>query len=254
MYLKSLALGIVSFALVSASGAQASDLSEPLVEPRVGYNWSGVYGGVSAGGAWGDSKIRENLPTLGPFLPASISSKHDVDGFIGGVHLGMNRQFGNIVVGTEINFSGGNIDGSTGDCLGLTTLVGVPPVSFNCKSSVNWVASALFKAGYAWDRWLAYGMVGWAVAGVDHRFSLDIPIPVFPISLASAVNETADGWAFGGGLEYAFASGVSFGIEYTHINLEADGSGLVAGGIVTTGSRDIDLDIVKVRLNWKWNG
>ncbi len=129
------------------------------------YSWTGAYGGVHLGGGWGNAEITENLPNILGILPPSISSGHDIDGMLGGVHVGVNRQYGNVVVGAEFRLSGGDISGSSGDCLGLTTVAaGIATVE--CDTSVNWMASAMAKLGYAWDRFLVYGNVGWAVAGV----------------------------------------------------------------------------------------
>lgn len=169
----------------------------------------------------------------------------------------MNKQFGHFVFGGEFRLSGAQIDGSTSDCAGLTTFVGglAPGVAgFNCTTTVNWVATALARLGYAENRWLVYGTAGWAVAGVDYQSTINIPPAAPIITLPSAVSETADGFAFGAGVEYAIADSVSVGVEYTRTDLEASGSGLFLGGIVTTGDRDIELNTVTARLNVKWGG
>ncbi|MCZ7595017.1 MAG: outer membrane beta-barrel protein [Hyphomicrobium sp.] len=247
----------VSLATVVGLGAAASADgydrgSKGFVAPPA-YSWSGVYMGVHGGYGWGDSDITEEpLQILGvPFPPLSSSS--DVDGGLGGVQLGMNKQFGNWVVGGEFRLSGADISGSTNDCLGLSGL-GIPPGVFNCDTNVNWVAAALAKLGYAQNRWLIYGTAGWAVAGVDYGSSIVI-VPGFPvITLPSGENDTADGFAFGGGVEYAFTESVSFGVEYTRMELESEGSGLFLGGILSSGDREIELNTVTARLNVKWGG
>jgi len=241
-----------ALAITGSTAALAADLGSikdpPMMTVAPGYSWSGVYGGIHIGGAWGDADLTERLPNFFAILPPSLSSGHDVDGWLGGLQLGMNRQFGKVVLGVDLSLSGADISGSNGDCFGLTTLAG-GLATVRCDTKVNWLASAMFKVGYAMDRWLVYGKVGWAVAGIDHKLTGTI-IPI-PISVASSVNETADGIAFGAGVEYAFGNGISLGLEYTHMNLEADGSGLILGGILTTGSREVDLDIVRMRLNFK---
>jgi outer membrane immunogenic protein len=217
------------------------------------YSWSGVYMGVHGGYGWGDSDLTENpLQIFNVPFPA-LSSSSDVDGGLGGVQLGMNKQFGNWVVGGEFRLSGADISGSTDDCLGLGGL-GVPPGVFNCDTNVNWLATALAKLGYAQDRWMVYGTAGWAVAGVDYGSSIVI-VPGFPfLTLPGGENDTADGFAFGGGVEYAFTESVSFGVEYTRMELESEGSGLFLGGILSSGDREIELNTVSARLNVKWGG
>jgi outer membrane immunogenic protein len=217
------------------------------------YSWSGVYMGVHGGYGWGDADITEQpLQILGvPFPPLSSSS--DVDGGLGGVQLGMNKQFGNWVIGGEFRLSGADITGSTNDCLGLAGL-GIPPGVFNCDTNVNWLATALARLGYAHNRWLVYGTAGWAVAGVDYGSSIVI-IPGLPLlTLPGGESETADGFAYGGGVEYAFTESVSLGVEYTRAELESEGSGLFLGGILSSGDREIELNTVTARLNVKWGG
>jgi outer membrane immunogenic protein len=125
------------------------------------YNWSGVYFGVNGGYGGGESKITEEPLQILGLIPASFSGSNNVNGGLGGVQFGMNKQFDHIVIGGEFRLDGANINGSTGDCAGLTTTVGAPAiVNFNCSTTVNWVATALARVGYAQDRWLAYGTLG----------------------------------------------------------------------------------------------
>lgn len=240
-------------ALICAHTALADGMERPGGKGFVPltYNWSGVYFGVNAGYGWGESDVTENPIQLLGIIPSSFGSSNDVNGFIGGVHLGLNKQFDHWVLGGEFRLDGANIDGSTGDCAGLTSVVGVPGlVRFDCSSKVNWVAAALARLGYAQDRWLAYGTLGWAVAGVSYNASINVPI--IGLSLPSGQNDTADGFAFGGGVEYALSDSLTLGVDYTRMNLKDDGGGLLLGGILTSGNREIDLNTVTARLNLKW--
>lgn len=250
--LRDLGVALMGCCLIGAA-AQADGYEQPGAVALQVTNWSGVYAGVNLGYGWGESDISENPIQILGLVPASFSSSNSIDGFIGGVHLGMNKQFDHIVLGGEFRLDGANINGSTGDCAGLTTLVGLPGlVDFNCSTEVNWVAAALARIGYAQDRWLAYGSLGWAVAGVSYNSSINVPI--IGLSLPSGENDTADGFAFGGGVEYAFSDGLSFGVDYTRMNLSAEGAGVFLGGVITSGNRDIDLNTVTARLNVKWGG
>ncbi len=257
-------------AIVMAGGVSSvaiADGYEPtgkgFVAPAA-YSWSGVYMGVHGGYGWGNSDISEQPLQIEIFgfelIPSSLNSSHDLDGGLGGVHLGMNKQYGQFVIGGEFRLSGAQIDGSTSNCGGITGLIDEPDIiTFNCDTSVNWVMTALARLGYAHNRWLVYGTAGWAVAGVDYKSSIDVDlntVEIFPLAFAlpSGENDTADGFAYGGGVEYAFSNGVSFGVEYTRMNLKSEGSGLFLGGVLSSGDRDIDLNTVTGRLNFKWGG
>ncbi len=238
-----LALVVASSMTVQAAdlGGYESFKDAPPPAPR--FTWSGVYGGLNAGGGWGKSKVTESGSFFTDDLVGNYAS-YNVNGFIGGLQAGMNRQYGNWVLGGEFNLSGANIDGSSGNCEFTGPSGGPFNVAQTCSTTVNWVASGLFKAGYAWNRWLTYGTVGWAVAGIDHKASYTDD----DMSFAGAENETADGIAFGGGVEYAFTNDMSFGVEYTRMNLKADGDGFLP---LSTGSRDVDLNVVRAKLNFK---
>jgi outer membrane immunogenic protein len=223
--------------------------------PAIAYNWTGVYFGGSVGYGWGDADIREDLsisvPGVGPLLSAKDS--HNVDGWLGGVQLGAMKQFGWLVAGTEFSLSGGNIEGSTGDCAGLTTASG-GLVGVNCNSKVNWLASAVGRAGVAFDRVLVYGSLGYAIAGVDHTIALNIPATTPAVTIAWAKSDVAHGVAFGGGFEYAVARDIMLGLDYLHADLESRGDGIVLGGALSTGKRDVDLNVITARLSYKFGG
>jgi outer membrane immunogenic protein len=224
------------------------------VAPVAGYSWSGVYFGSHLGYGWNDVELTENLSvTIGGLQPPGfpLRSSHDTDGWLGGVHLGAMKQFGPWVVGAEVSVSGASINGSGGNCLGITTAI--PLLASTCETDVNWLVTALSRLGYAHDRLLVYGTAGWAIAGVDHRLSLNIPLGP-GIGLNWAQQDVADGLAVGGGLEFAVGNGLTLGVQYLHVNLDAKGEGLLAGGVITHGERDLDLNLVTARLSYKWGG
>jgi outer membrane immunogenic protein len=218
-----------------------------------GYNWSGVYFGAHVGGGWGDVDARESLGILfGSTSLLSGSSSHDVDGWLAGVQLGAMKQYGSFVVGTEFSLSGADISGSGANCFGITTGTG-GFIDANCHTNINWLLTGLVKAGFARDRWMAYGALGYAVAGVDH--SVTITSPIFPgAALTSSQQDTAYGVAYGAGFDFALSKDFTIGVQYLHANLESRGEGLLLGGVISNGRRDIDLDTITARFNFKWGG
>jgi outer membrane immunogenic protein len=214
-----------------------------------GYNWSGVYFGAHVGGGWGDVDARESLAiSVGGTPLLSGSSSHDTSGWLAGVQLGAMKQYGSFVVGTEFSLSGADISGSGGNCFGITTGFGVDA---NCHTNINWLLTGLVKAGFARDRWMAYGALGYAVAGVDHSLSLAL----FPgVQLNSTQQDTAYGVAYGAGFDFAISKDFTIGVQYLHANLESRGEGLFLGGVISNGRRDIDLDTITARFNFKWGG
>ena len=252
------AAALLSFAGLSpasADGAQRSSTKDDAPPPMAAYSWTGTYFGLHAGHGFGDAKLRDNLPTIGGVPLPILSSTHEVDGLLGGLQLGARRQFGSLVLGTELSMSAGNITGSSSDCLGITSLInGLAPgaATASCRSEVNWVATALAKLGWAHQNWLFYGAAGWSLAGVEHQFTLAVNPALIPLSISSGKNDIADGLTLGGGVEYGFSNGMSVGLEYLHRDLQHRGEGLLLGGIITTGQRDIEMHSISASLNVKW--
>lgn len=98
------AVFLSSIAFVALAGsALAADLparkSPPVfASPSAAPTWTGFYVGLTAGGAWGQSK----------FFDFVVSNPFDIGGFSGGGELGYNLQFGgNFVAGLEADFQSG---------------------------------------------------------------------------------------------------------------------------------------------------
>ena len=257
------ALGATMTTAALADGeSRGGSLKDVPVAAASVYDWSGGYFGGHIGYGSADSKLTETLPTIGPFLPllgipSALSSTHDVDGVIGGLQIGARRQFGSIVLGVELAGTGSDMQGSTGNCLGIESLaegLGAPAglIGSQCKTEVNWLATLTGRAGIAFDKFLVYGALGWSVAGVTNTNTISIAIPGLPIALNGSQKDVMDGLAFGAGGEWAFMPGLSLAVEYLHHDLQAKNSGLLLGGILTTGTRDLELDTITAKLNMKF--
>jgi outer membrane immunogenic protein len=248
---------LAAVAAILASGAALADgmpARASRTAPVASYDWSGVYFGAHAGFGWNDVELTENLSlTIGGLQPPGfpLRSTHEGDGWLGGVHLGAMKQFGAIVVGAEVGLSGANVEGSGGNCLGIAALI--PGIGSTCTSNVNWLSTVLARLGYAHDRVLVYGTAGWAVAGVDHQLSLTIPLGP-GIGLNWSQQDVADGLAYGAGFEFAITKNLMLGMQYLHADLDAKSEGLLLGGVLTTGRRELDLDTLTARLSFKWGG
>jgi len=229
------------------SSIAAADVYRPapslLYAPAIGYNWSGVYFGSHIGAGWADVDLTESLFVTAPGITPLRDSLR-ANGWLAGVHLGAMKQFGPLVAGVELSLAGADIDGSTNACFG-------GPAAVSCTSRVNWLSTGLSRLGFAWDRWLVYGTVGYALAGVDHSVRAVITPAV---SLQFDKQDVAHGIAFGGGLEYAVTRDFTLGVQYLHADLEARSEGLLFGGVITNGRRDLDLDVVTARLSYKFGG
>jgi outer membrane immunogenic protein len=252
--MKKLALGIIA-AIGFVSAAQAADMAvkaRPVVAPVAMYDWSGIYVGASVG--WQDDHYNW---AFNPPIPAAPHQAYGLrkDSGMWGVHGGIQKQWGQFVLGAEIGWLG-NFGGNTA----IEPLFG----SNVCCTSQAHITDGIFevggRAGVAFNNWLFYGTAGYARTTIDTRgVVIGTGVPFFPQSVDH------DGVFAGVGLNYGITQNWVVGAEYQHIwfDTKRHCPGLVAAGPgtgVCTGTaifvdRDIklDTDIVRVSLSYKFN-
>jgi outer membrane immunogenic protein len=197
------------------------------------YNWSGLYIGGHAGYGWGDSEFA--------FAGTALTSEHDVKGFVGGVHTGINWQFNRFVLGIEGAVSLDGIDGS-GAC---------PVAVVSCETDIDHFWRAGGRVGFAageTGNWLFYGMGGFARAYVRSDILLA------GVSVASDKTHH-HGWYGGVGIEWGFAPNFALGAEAYYVGLGGE-SHFTPGGVIVPGfTRNVDLDfaVVQARATYKFN-
>jgi outer membrane immunogenic protein len=225
-----------SLALV-VLGLAATGAFADVYRARPGYvvppiaNWTGFYIGGNVGGAWSDVEWSD-ISLTGERLNNTAS------GFIGGGQIGYNQQFGNLVLGVEATVSGADL---SQDFRSI-----VPTVNFS--TDVNTIVTVTGRFGVAADQWLFYGKAGWAGAQVEFSGRNTVGPDSF------SFDDWRNGWTVGAGLEYKIARNVSFGVEYSFIELDSDNhNGFTRQGIpFTLRDRDLDIQSVTARLNFQF--
>lgn len=174
----------------AAAPALAADLpqetySAPPVQtaPAQIYNWTGIYLGLHGGWLGGD---------VNPDFNGAGGA--DGSAFTGGFHAGANYMVSpQFLVGIE-----GDVDGTSFDEDGQFQ----PGVSGN--ANINWTSSIRGRAGFAFDRFLAYGTGGVAFADVDVS------------SGGEKESNTHTGWTVGAGLEGMITPNITARVEYLY--------------------------------------
>jgi outer membrane immunogenic protein len=225
--------------------AQAADIIEPTA-----YDWTGAYIGLQAGYAWGNNDVSPDVeplqPAIGAFDAITLDPPDDgdidIDGFVGGAHLGYNFQADSLVFGLEGDIEYADLSGDTDIFFSSDD---EEPIG-EAEQSIDWLGSLRLRLGYAMDRALIYGTGGLAVGGVDMKVKIDE-------TGSESESETAWGWTIGGGLEYAFTDDLSARIEYRYTDL----------GKTEVSTDDLDLPgdfefenafhAVRVGLSWHFN-
>lgn len=218
----------VSAAVLCSSAALGADLpvkapSIPVAPPAT---WTGWYAGLNAGYAWGtaDPTLIGSV-TVEPFAmtrttgnPPRLSPR----GFIGGGQLGYNSQFGQWLVGGEIDFSGLDVKATATQSpffIGKGT-----KDTFAWSSHYDWLFTARARAGYlVAPNWLLYATGGVAVTHVSDSSSCT-PVPGNGNcgdfnglqSIVWSDSKTLVGGTFGGGVETMFAPNWTARFEYLH--------------------------------------
>ena len=273
-----LSAAVVGCSIV-ALPAQAGSLKDEPAGVRV--DWSGLYLGIHGGGGWTKSASElagpGGLQTLVDLIGIPDSSSHDVDGFLAGGHVGLQRQFGGLVLGVEASFTGGRLRGSSTSA--FDGVVGLPPLlgatwdgETTSSTKVGEIFTATGRIGFASDRWLGYVKGGYASAEVSHSSMTGVDVTgcvLFTCAQASGGGSSRSdarhhGWVVGGGFEYMINPNVTFGIEYNYIDLGAkthsgvttiDVTDVGSGSFASSTRVDVDaIHAVYARLNFKVGG
>jgi outer membrane immunogenic protein len=217
---------------LSATSTLAADLPSmkgpppAYIPPPPVMTWTGLYVGVNAGYAWGESNLttQSTFSPVGYFATTSIPAIAAVgnqfansDGFTGGGQIGYNYQYGNFVVGLEADFQYYGLRGSAN---GAGIYPCCAPTGFNIASKVStdWLFTARPRIGYAWNNWLVYATGGLALTELKSNYLFS---DTFATAFESAsISDTRVGWAVGGGVEYAFAGPWSVKLEYLHTEFD----------------------------------
>ncbi|MTI44612.1 outer membrane immunogenic protein [Roseibium hamelinense] len=195
--------------MLASPSVLAADLPQPQPAFDAGKNWQGFYSGGQFGYGW--LKGEDNLGT-----PSST-----LDSVIGGVHAGYNHQFGNLVLGLEGEAN-------------LTNLSSTTSVGFETNS--DWMLAGLVRAGFAFDRFFAYGSTGVSLAEISFKSS----------ARGTKDSNTHTGVLLGAGIEALVTDSVSVGLDYQHHWFASKTYNLGGNDFKVDG----DLDLVRARVSY----
>ncbi|MEP6564466.1 MAG: outer membrane protein, partial [Mesorhizobium sp.] len=183
----------------------------------------GLYAGIHFGYAAGKSDLSVD----------DVGVSIDPDGFIGGIHIGINQEMANrFVLGAEADITDDHVEG-------LTTVTGAL-----FKSELKWSGSARLRAGYAFDRTLPYITAGVAAAKyeVTGIVTGGINLPLH--------DETHIGWTVGAGVEHAFTDKWIARVEYRYSDFGNKDLSAATGPV--TAKVDLQTQDIRVGLSYKF--
>jgi outer membrane immunogenic protein len=217
----------------SVPSASAADMpAQPRPQAAASPLWTGFYFGLHGGGGWGSSRLRDPNYQVA-HQPVTVRSS----GPLAGAQMGANWQFGNVVVGAELDASWASIKGDV-----------APDPNFTFSgfaAKYRALATGTGRVGYAAGSWLGYVKAGVAWADIQFTSITSSPQPV-------VVEHSRTGMTAGAGLEVAFYRNLSAKLEY---NVVYFGEASQAIG-APNGPGDVDhlLHLVKGGINVRFGG
>jgi outer membrane immunogenic protein len=201
------------------------------------------YVGVQGGDAWGDAD---------KFFP-DFGSKHvpvDADGFVLGVHAGVDVEIGRAFVGVEAGISFTDIAGGNITPGGVSCSTSVPPANqVVCRvSDVEALTTVSGRLGYDFGTVRAYITGGYATAEVStDGIVVATGATVIPDSLWH------DSWTYGAGLDWKADPEWILGLEFKHIELDGERHA-AAFGAGNRHDMDLSLDLVQAKISYRFGG
>jgi len=247
-YVMNLKLILAGALIAAATPSFAADLApapmEPVAPIVVPFTWNGFYVGADIGYSW----TKADSTYGSDFFPGiSANTSPDANGAVGGLYVGYNAQFNQIVVGLEAD---AEISGKSGDDSRLVDVGGGDFFTLNTKADENWQGSVRARLGYAIDNFMPYvtGGVAWS----DWDFTHSVP------GFGSIdTSDTLVGWTVGAGVEYAFTPNLIGRLEYRYTDFgDSSNNDLVddgLGGLVNVADKvDLTDSTVRVGIAYKF--
>jgi|tagenome__1003787_1003787.scaffolds.fasta_scaffold20809468_2 outer membrane immunogenic protein len=247
--MKKILLGLAGVLALAAPASAADMAARPYSKappPMIAaiYDWSGFY--IGANGGWGSSHKCWDDVTGGTFNGSD--GCHDATGGTAGGQIGYRWQASSWVFGLEAQGNWADFKGRNAS-----------PLDPNITVESRIGAFGLFtgQIGYAFSNVLLYVKGGGAVTS-DRFRAFDTATN---IQFANTVSDTRWGGTVGAGLEFGFSPNWSAAIEYDHLfmgkrsyDFVSNGALVPVGNFLSTERIRQDVDLVTVRVNYRWGG
>jgi outer membrane immunogenic protein len=236
---------LVTAAIVAlmAGKSFAADLRAPVYKalPTPVFDWSGFYIGVDGG--WQGSRIGLSNPDFGTLT----YEPHHNSGAVGGF-VGLQRQFGQIVLGLE----GGYLAGFGQASLGTTTSISIftPGGTGTAQAKLRDIWSVGGRVGWAAGNWMPYVTGGFA----NGSFQFDAQDSDATQRAPERARANPTGGYIGGGIDWAVTTNWIVGVEYRHYAFSAKTVTGVNSGSFTEPVRFApSTDTIVGRLSYKFD-
>lgn len=245
----SIAISVGCSAVASAAELYAPSIKDEPIERS--FSWTGVTVGAHGGYLWGETDFPDAPNHVPSPVPAGVRSgppDPDLEGGFAGLQLGYSHQLGKLVVGVEADISFADIDDTVRDGNFITQ-----------TTELERFGTVRAKLGYAHGSWLPYITGGYAWADVSYSQTCPQGAGAGHCQATGAYTRSDDatmsGWTLGGGIKYAINDHFIVGAEYLHLEFDQEGfdfGGPLGGRAITAADLEIQADIVKVAVDYKF--
>jgi outer membrane immunogenic protein len=202
--------------------------------PASAGEWTGVYAGLSVGGAW--SKV-----DWAYFNDPTQTVTRKPSGVIGGAQFGAQFQWQHFVIGAELGYLQGNARDQGLDAPAFAA-------NYDSRARLTDVLTLGPRIGYVFNHNLmAYVTGGYANATVETGFILRSNVAGNDLT-----SNRHDGSFIGGGLEYALTKNWIIGAEFKHLRLTGSFDHLPPITDVSRFVSPVSADIAQARLTFKF--
>jgi opacity protein-like surface antigen len=215
--LKKLLLATTALCFGSVETMAADIAVVPKAAPAIIRSWTGFYLGVHGGYGWGNNDFSVVVLNFDPLPPLAVSGIKSQGAVFGG-QAGYNWQYGRVVAGVELDFSGVDIKGSSAASVTVPPAVAVA----SRTDEIKYLGTARARLGWLpTDSVLLYGTAGLGWERVDQALTQTQSTVVggVPILQSITLRTPFDrfGWVAGAGAEVALWNTNWVGrIEYLH--------------------------------------
>ena len=241
--MKKFLLGTVALVALAAPASAADLAARPYTKAppapiALVYDWTGFY--IGANGGWGSS--HKCWDSVAPAFLIGAEGCHDATGGVAGGQIGYRWQSGAWVFGLEAQGDWADLKGNN-----VSTLFGDTN-----QSKIDAFGLFTGQIGYAVNSVLFY-LKGGAAVTADRFRVLGTGTNVV---LASTGDDTRWGGTVGVGFDWGFAPNWTAGVEYDHLFMQDRTQTFVdtTGAFFGTDRIRQDVDLVTVRVNYKWGG
>ena len=216
----------VAATIAFSGGAQAGGSLKDLPPPEIVYDWSGVYVGVHAGGTSFDQDTefeKFHLKGLGK------GTTHELEGWLAGGHVGLQRQIGHLVFGLEASLSAGDVNDTASGSYEFNAFGFFGSGDERITADMRHLLLLTGRVGFTWDQWMIYAKGGYAGAEIGLNTELEGELGICIIrclssdySISGKTSERHHGWTIGGGLEFMVRPNLILGVEYNYVDLGSE--------------------------------